>query len=64
MNMELATCNLSKMVCCEILSPTCKKVYSIHEGHIDKSSEKHGPSIHEKESKAYKKFSCVEKIKS
>ena len=52
------------MVCCEILSPTCKKVYSIHEGHIDKSSEKHGPSIHEKESKAYKKFSCVEKIKS
>lgn len=35
------------MVCCEILSPTCKKVYSIHEGPIYKSLEKHDPSIHE-----------------
>ena len=45
MNMKLATCNLSSVVYCGILSPTCQRVVCMKV--LFASLEKHDPSIYE-----------------
>ena len=46
-SLQLATCMSSSIVSSGILYPTCKKVCSVCEGPIYKSSKNHNPSIHE-----------------